>query len=366
MPIELAHGLQVTQMCEAFAENNCEVELIVPRRVNPIKEDVFSYYGIKKNFSIKKIPCLDLIFLNGRNMFFWIQTVTFLFFCKIFLLFKRYDVLYTREQAVGLFFKNFVLEIHLLPKKIKPFHLYIWKRACRLVVLTPFIREGLIRMGISPDRIIVAPDAVSLIKFDLNLSKEEARMKTQLPQNKKLIGYVGMLKTLGMEKGIDIAIGALSLLVDKDAMLVLVGGYEADINFYKEMSAKLGVKKRIIFVGRVSHALIPVYLKAFDVLIAPFPENKHYSLYMSPMKIFEYMASKRPIVSTKLPSLQGILEDRGLLVEPGNAEKLAEGINKILDNPKMAEDLTQKAYTEVSEKYTWYNRARNILNEIKN
>jgi glycosyltransferase involved in cell wall biosynthesis len=366
MPIELAHGVQVTQTCGALARNNCEVELVVPRRVNPIKEDIFSYYGIKKNFLIKKIPCLDLIFLNGKNIFFWIQTMSFLFFCKIFLFFKRYDVVYTREQAVGLFFKNFILELHLLPKKIKPFHLFVWKRARSFVVLTPFIKEGLVKAGISPERIIIAPDAVDLEKFDINISKKDARDKLGLLQNKKLVGYVGMLRTLGMEKGVNTAIEAMNFLRQKDAVLVLVGGYESDINFYKDMAVKFGVEDRVIFIGRVSHSMIPIYLKAFDVLIAPFPENEHYSFYMSPMKIFEYMASKRPIVSTKLPSLQEILAGKGILVEPGDARKLATGINEIFDNPKMSEELAEKAYKEVSQKYTWGSRAKNILDEIKN
>jgi len=56
MPTELAHGLQVMQMCQAFTENNCEVELLVPRRVNPIKESPFSYYGVKKIFPLKRLP----------------------------------------------------------------------------------------------------------------------------------------------------------------------------------------------------------------------------------------------------------------------------------------------------------------------
>jgi glycosyltransferase involved in cell wall biosynthesis len=366
MPIELAHGVQVAQMCQAFAENKCDVELLAPRRINPIKENLFSYYSIKKVFSVKKLPCLDLIFISGKNLFFWIQTLTFLISAKIYLSFKKYDILYTREQAVGLFFDNFVLEIHSLPKRTRPFHKKIWIKAKLLVVLTEFIKEKIVGVGVPAEKIIVSPDGVDLEKFDINISKEEARVKLGLPKDKKLIGYVGMLRTLGMEKGVNTAIEAMNFFNQKDAALALVGGYESDINFYKEMAAKLGVSDKVIFIGRVIHSLIPVYLKAFDVLVAPFPENEHYNFYMSPMKIFEYMASRRPIVSTNLPSLREILAGKGILVEPGNAEKLAESINKILDNPKAGEDLAEKAYNEVSAKYTWSGRAKNILNEIKN
>jgi glycosyltransferase involved in cell wall biosynthesis len=366
MPIELAHGVQVVQMCQAFAENNCEVELLIPRRINPIKESSFSYYSVKRIFSIKKIPCLDLIFLSGKNIFFWIQTFTFLLFTKIYLSFKKYDILYTREQAVGLFFKDFVLEVHSLPGKIKPFHKKVWRRAKLLVVLTRFIKEKMIAAGVPSDKILVSPDGVDLEKFDIDLSKENAREKLNLPQNKKLIGYVGMLRTLGMEKGIDTALNAFSSLNFSDAVLVLVGGHQGDIDFYKDAADKLGVADKIIFIGKVPHAEVPVYLKAFDLLLAPFPSNEHYSYYMSPLKIFEYMASKRPIIATDLPSLKEILTDSALLVGPGNADNLKTGISEIFDNKELAESLAEKAFKEVSEKYAWRKRAQNILNEINN
>src|SRR3989338_2165519 len=83
MPSEYAHGLQVMHMCEAFVQNGCDVELIVPKRVNKIKKDPFSYYSIKKSFSIKNLLNLDFIFLNNAGIFFWIQTLTFLLSVKI-------------------------------------------------------------------------------------------------------------------------------------------------------------------------------------------------------------------------------------------------------------------------------------------
>ena len=366
MPIAHAHGFQVMQMAEAFVQNDCEVEIVAPMRVNPEKRDAFSYYNIKKTFSIKKLPCLDLIFLNDSNIFFWIQTVTFLIFSWFFLQSKRYDILYTREQATGLFFKDFVLEIHSLPKKIKPFHKKIWKKARALVVLTPFIKERIVSWGLPPDKILVSGDGVNLEKFNINLSHEEAREKLNLPKGKKLIGYVGAFRTLGMEKGLNIAIEAMKILPTDNSVLVLVGGHPADIEYYKKMVENLKIENRVIFIGRVSYDLVPAYLAAFDTLIAPFPENEHYSFYMSPMKIFEYMAAKKPIVSTDLPSLRGIIgEGEALLVKPGRVGELAEGLEKVLNVHRLAEEMSEKAFNRVRE-LTWQKRAESILNFIKN
>ena len=360
MPTELAHGLQVMQMSEAFAENDCRVELVVPRRVNKIKQDPFSYYDIKKIFSYTKLPCLDLIFWNSGSVFFLIQTLTFLLSTRIFLLFRKYDILYTREQMVGLFFKGYVFEVHSLPKKVRAIHRFLWRRAGKFVVLTSFIKSRLVEEGIASEKIIVSPDGVNLSKFDISLSKKEAREKLKLPSG-LLIGYVGMLRTLGMEKGIDTAIDAMTKINKPDARLVLVGGYKNDIDFYRQMASSLGVEDKVIFVGKVNHAMIPIYLKAFDVLVAPFPENEHYKYYMSPMKIFEYMASSRPIVSTRLPSLEEIIgEGEALLVAPENSSELAHGLENVLNDDGLADSLQKRAFATILN-YTWQNRAKKII-----
>ncbi len=364
MPIANAHGLQVMQMSEAFVQNKTEVQILAPMRVNTIKEDPFSYYKIKKTFDIKKLPTLDLINIFPVNIVFWIQTVSFLISCKIFLVKQKYDVIYTREQAVGLFFKDFVFEVHSLPKKIRAYHKFIWKRARCLIVLTPFIKDRIVESGISPDKIMVSPDGVKLEKFQIEESSEEAREKLNLPKNKKLIGYVGAFRTLGMEKGLDIAIRAMSILPDKDASLVLVGGHPADIEYYEKMVHELGLSDRIIFVGRISYELVPLYLRAFDILTAPFPQNDHYSYYMSPLKIFDYMAANKPIVSTNLPSLEDIIGDgEALLVSPDSIEDLADGFAKVLKDEELRKSLSSKAFLKIQE-LTWEKRAKRILDFI--
>ncbi len=363
MPIAHAHGFQVMQMCEAFVQNGCEVEIVAPMRVNPIKEDAFAYYNIKKTFSIERLPCLDLIFLNNQNLFFWIQTITFLSSSWFYLRVKKFDILYTREQMVGLFFRNFVLEIHSLPKAIKPFHKRIWRKARALVVLTPFIKEKIVSCGISGEKILVAGDGVNLSKFDINLDKNEAREKVHLPKEEKLIGYVGAFRTLGMEKGLDIAIEAIEN-ISTNAKLVLVGGHQEDIDFYRPMVKKLQIEDKVIFIARIKYDLVPVYLKAFDVLIAPFPETEHYNFYMSPMKIFEYMASKRPIVTTDLPSLRDVVGGgEALLVTPGSVESLKEGIEKVLNDKVLGDKMVDLAFSKVKE-LTWEKRAGRILKFI--
>ncbi len=385
MPTEKAHGIQIMKMCEAFASSNLfsrasgfktssqnlkiEVELIVPKRLNKIKDDPFEYYETDNVFKITKLPCIDLIPLSGflGKIAFWIELISFLISAKIYLFSKKFDIFYTREQIAGFFWRNAVLEIHSLPFKKNWIYKKSWRKSRALIVLTKFIKDDLIGIGVPEKKILVAADAVDLNKIDVFFSKEEARQKLDLSKNKILVGYVGMLKTMGMEKGVDVALKSLKLL-NGDAFLVLVGGSNEDILFYKKLAENLGLKDRVLFVSRVKHNLISLYLKSFDVLIAPFPSFTHYKFYMSPLKIFEYMASRRPIVASDLPSIREILNDpstssgqgNAVLVEPDNPQALARGIKKVLENKVLAEKISNQAFQDVKQ-YTWEKRAKKIL-----
>ena len=69
MPTEKAHGIQIMKMCEAFSLAEFEVELVVPWRFNKIEENAFDFYGVKRNFKIKKIFSLDLNLFVLKKIF---------------------------------------------------------------------------------------------------------------------------------------------------------------------------------------------------------------------------------------------------------------------------------------------------------
>src|SRR3989344_328218 len=302
LPTDWAHGIQIMKMCEAFAQTGIEVELVVPRRFNKIKENPFQYYNIRRKFKITKLPCIDLMPLSASKLIFLLEKLSFLVAAKFFLSLKKFNILYTREPLAGLFWKNFILEAHVLPKRIKSINLYFWQRAKALVVLTNFIKDKMTAIGVTAEKILVAPDGVDVADFNLPLSPAQARQAIGLPADKKLVIYSGSF-SLYSWKGVDVLLEAAHYLPD-NAIVVLVGGSEAEVQSIKSKITT----DNVLLVGRQPYAKISYYLAAADVLVLP---NKAGDImseqYTSPLKMFEYMASGRPIVASDLAGLREIL-----------------------------------------------------------
>jgi glycosyltransferase involved in cell wall biosynthesis len=348
------------KMCEAFANSGAEEILVVPKRRNFIKSDPFQYYTVRKNFSLVKLLCVDLSATSESKIVFFTRIFSFIFFLKFFLFFKKFDIVYTREWIVAKYLKNFCLEIHSLPKEVKRGHIKVWKRAKCLVVLTSHIKNKMVENGISAGKILVAGDAVNIKEFEVRKNIDLLKTELELPKEKKMVGYVGSLKTMSMEKGVSCAISAMARL-DDSYLLCVVGGEQKDIDFYKNFAKERNLSEKVLFVGNVKHEKVPLYMKAMDILVAPFPVNDHYSFYMSPLKIFEYMASGKPIVASDLPSIREVLnESNSILIKPADDAELAEAVKKLSEDKIFADKIASVALSDV-QNYTWQKRAKKIL-----
>ncbi|MBU0722852.1 glycosyltransferase, partial [Patescibacteria group bacterium] len=330
IPTEKAHGAQIFQMCESFANSKLDVELIIPWRFNHIKQDPFEYYGVKKNFKITKIFSFDLIPLNFGKFGFLIQAFSFAEFATYYVLakslfgkIKKTDIIYSRDEIsasyLSIFKKNVFWETH-TAKKNFIIDLLVQKSKGIIAItqgLKDFYTE---KYKINSDKILIGADAVDLEKFDIKISKQEARKKLNLPQDKKIISYIGKYKTMGESKGVEklIQIFPEILKFNTSAYLLLVGINKDEIDEVDAIFQTLNIKNsQYKIVPHVLQTTVPFYLKASDVLTMNYPNIEHYARYMSPLKLFEYMAGGAPIVSSDLPSIREILnENNSVLVQP--------------------------------------------------
>jgi len=370
LPTEKAHGYQICKMCEEFVNAGAEVELWVPSRDNEIKQDIFSYYGLKNNFVIKKLVSRNFLFLRRLSvrLEFWLRNWSFF----LGLLFKKIPkdaIVYTRIPEIVLILglkRNFIaFESHFWPKR-SGLHKFFVRRAGVIIAVTGFLKKKFEENGFASQKILVAPDGVDFDKFNINISKEEARKSLDLPLDRKILGYTGSFKTMEMDKGISMILKALKIILQKDmnVLFAAVGGTDEDIKYYESQALDLGIKNSVIFLKKVSLEKLAIYQKAFDVLLMPFPANEHYNFYMSPLKMFEYMASGRPIIASDLPSVREILnENNAILIQPGDAVCLARAAQQTLLNLDSCDNIAERALDD-ARVYDWLQRAKNIIGFI--
>jgi len=283
---------------------------------------------------------------------------------------NKFTHIYCREEKLlfflmlynRLFFKlpvGFVYEAHhILPKK-SFWYEYVLRNSDKIIALTSYLKKELAGMNVSEDAIFVSPDGVDLEKFDIKTKREEARERLNLPADKNLIVYTGLLYDW---KGAQTLAEASNFLSEND-LVIFVGGKKHHVENFKEKNRDL---KNILTVGARPHDEIPLWLKAADVLVLPNTAKEDISkYYTSPMKLFEYMASGTPIVASDLPSIREVLnENNAVLVEPDNPEKLADGIKRVLQDCGFADTISKQAREDV-QNHTWQKRAKEILRFMK-
>lgn len=366
LPTEKAHGLQVAKMCEAFADCGQSVELWLPAIPNIIKEDVFRYYGLKNNFKIAQKRCLNLGKIFSDGFIYRIRYLTFLInllFCRK----RKEDVYFTRHPEI-IFVLSYlgykaVFELHNWIERKRKMNSILLAKAFFIVATTSAIKSELESIGIKSSRIIAIPHGVEIKDFDLKISKEEAREKTGLPKNKKIILYAGHLKK---GKGIDTIVEAaekISYQRKNDYYFIFIGGLPQSIAQLQEKTKKI---PNIAVLGAKKHNEIPVYLKAADALIiANSGQDKVENSYTAPLKLFEYMASDRPIVASNVPAIREFVSEQEVkFFKADDADNLAAAVEEVIDNEENAGNLSRNAL-EKAKKLTWENRAQTILNKIK-
>lgn len=358
LPTEKAHGIQIMEMCCAFARRGFGVELVVPRRRTHITEDPFLYYGVIANFSIQKVWCLDLV--RCGRIGFWIETLTFaLSICVRMLFAPAVDVYYTRDEFVAwmltLCGKKVVWEAHM--GQWNMFVKALIRSRVPIVVISAGLKDFYEKKGASAGQILVAHDGVDISKFTTPLTRAEARRTRSLfsdVPHRKIALYTGHLYDW---KGVHVLARAAAYCSDVD--IVFVGGTSKDVEQFKTQYAS---QKNIHMLGHKKHDDMPAYLRAADVLVLPNSGAETMSRsYTSPLKLFEYMASGTPILAADLPSIREVLSDgNATFFTPDDPQSLAASLVGLLENPEEQARTSERARSDIMQ-YSWEARAEKIL-----
>lgn len=362
LPSPKASTVQVMQMCAGFAANGIAVQLVTPEpvggRVSAL--EICEYYGVLSSFEIDQMPWpriprpADVLQVQAV----WRER-------------RSKWLCYTRGRdvtapliALGMGAKA-IAEMHTPPMSMRErlmLRLIQAHPRGRLVTLSKVLRDRCVgSWGFRTDRIVIAPDGVDLQRFEPQISAADARNQLGLGQG-PWITYVGGLH---QGRGLESLFRAVAKM---PVQLLIVGGRDqAEIEFWKQRAMRTGATN-ISFVGYQAPARVPLYLFASDVLAMPYEKRvltgrgEDITEWTSPLKMFEYMAANRPIVSTDLPVLRNVLvhEQNALLIPPDDVRALNAAFQRLLSDSALSKRLAARARADAAE-YTWETRARDIL-----
>ena len=358
IPSRTANSIHVMKMCQAFAQNGHEVTLIAPdKQMNRELgvEDVFSFYNVEECFKINRIPRLPI---NVKGLLYGVCAGK-----KAKSL--RPDLVYGRD-IFGCFFAV-LLRLPVMLERHGPIEDKFSERVFlklissqtfeKLVVITHALRKNYIEQYPSlSEKIIVAPDGADPVPDCIE--------PVILPDgNKRLqVGYVGHLYP---GRGIEI----IEQLAERCswADFHVVGGTVQDINACKQRTTSLN---NLHLHGFKQPSEAERYRLGCDVLLAPYQRKVSVSggggntvKWMSPLKVFEYMAAGKAIMCSDIPVLREVLKDRhnALLCSPEDIESWEKALILLCKNEKMRSQLAETAKRDFIYKYTWRSRAQNIL-----
>ena len=364
IPSRTAHSMHVMKMCQAMVQEGHGVDLIArrPGGSQSISHgELLAHYGIRDEFPIH--------LLGGVKS---LRGVDYDVRCALRTRRAKSSVAYSRNlRLAGLLSvlgRSVIYEAHDMPGGVAgPWYFSRMVRAGGLrgvVAISESLRDALLekyRRSLAEDRVLVAHDGVDLERFDDLPAGRQAKEAVAADPEKYMVGYAGHLYT---GRGIDLILKLAKRFPEFD--FLMVGGDPATVAERKEELAGTGLSN-VRYRGFVPNADLPNYLAACDVLLMPYQRRVSVSSggdtasWMSPMKMFEYMASGRPILSSDLPVLREVLNDtNSVLCEPEDVGAWAAALRRLSGSEESAKQLASRARSDV-QRYTWRRRVGQIF-----
>ncbi len=173
-----------------------------------------------------------------------------------------------------------------------------------------------------------------------------ASAKEELGLSGFILGYVGVLR-----EWIDLepVFSALNELTKEIKMVVV--GKEGRFKENIELAKRYGLEERVKFTGMIPYSQVPKYISAMDVCLMPFSKKSAISESAVPLKLFEYMACEKPIISTRLSGIEKVAHDK--ILYASNKEEYKAKITSLFEDDLLRKKMGMEGRRFVEENYDW-------------
>ncbi|NWG35225.1 MAG: glycosyltransferase family 4 protein [Chloroflexi bacterium] len=226
--------------------------------------------------------------------------------------------------------------------------------ARRIVCVSDIARRHLVQTwNVAADKLIVLPNAVDVKRFqpDPNLGAQ-TRASLSLTADQPLVVFVG---SFYQWHDVTTLLRAFARLQSEhpEARLLLVGDGAARERM-TALARELGLGETARFTGFISHPDVVRYINAADIAVVPVPKMER-EMWLSPMKLFEYMASGKAVIASAMGQIMDVLRDgeNGLLVPPGDELALAAAIERLIADAPLRDRLGWQARDDAVRYHSW-------------
>lgn len=242
-------------------------------------------------------------------------------------------------------------------KIVQLFEDWVPHRVDQVTTINEFLKKRLVQHGIPEKKITLLPNGVDPDRFPPAQLEDVENLRKQLRlQNKKIVAFIGSLSV--PSHPVDLLLDAYQCVNKEMAgtALLIVGGGE-EIQNLQHKASDIGIAECTTFTGRVKPTEINFYYRLADVVIEPVHDDLS-ARGRVPLKMFESWLTGTPFITSDVGDRKQFLGEppAGLLVQPGDARHLADGILKVLQDEEFANTLRETGLLRV-QAYNWKNLA---------
>jgi glycosyltransferase involved in cell wall biosynthesis len=350
-------------------------------RRNPVVNSVVIFPASRNPSSQKKgsvlrdwlrmIPLLQVVFFTRRNSFYLNALFHFIEKEKPDVILLRLDSNFNQIERIREKFPSLIIacEVNASPfdesfKNIA-FRSFFKRKERKALegsdvnfFVSKNLRARIMGSSILETRDIVVQNGVDVKLFKPSLNQIALRTKLSIHPEQTVLGYVGTLDT---HKNVDVLIRAFGKIAHNYPLAqLLIVGDGPEKNRLMELSGQEGLSKKITFAGKCSHDEVPDYLNSMDMAI-------HHSAndYMSPIKLFEYLACKLPVIGPDTSAVKEVFVDGvHLVVTNGTSEDLFAKMTKIIEDVSFRNELATNGFNLVTKQYTWRHNVDLIVSKL--
>jgi len=231
-----------------------------------------------------------------------------------------------------------------IPQMWKIYARSIVKTATDRIFISQYCRRSLFKSDIGIGEVI--PFGVDVEKFSPDIDGRKIRNTLDIPKSSKVLFS---LQRLDVWKKVDVIIQAMANILKKKDVFLVLGGKGPEKERLVQMTADLGLTRRVLFAGYIKEEELPYYYAMSDIFMF------HSTYETFGLVLLQAMAAGKPIISTNSTAIPELIENHknGLLVEPLNPGEMANAALSLLDDEENRKRFSEESRRRVLEKYNW-------------